>query len=108
MSLFTGRKLKQYAVENKKVTHTQTADPAVNAIIQKLGSISDDTHYYHRGNGIWSKYLISEDRKKTGKITAKKYGIKSLQKLKIRNGAYLSFIVQNCQCLLSYVGAYPS
>lgn len=72
MSLFTGRKLKQYAVDNRKVTYTQTAAQAVASIVQKFGSISDNTHYYHRGNGVWSKYLIVEDRKKTGKIAANK------------------------------------
>ncbi|MCE5295190.1 MAG: hypothetical protein LLF94_11345 [Chlamydiales bacterium] len=72
MSLFTGRRLKQFAAENRKVTYTQTAAQAVASIVQKFGSISDSTHYYHRGNGIWSKYLISEDRKKTGKIAVNK------------------------------------
>ena len=70
MSIYSGRKLKQLAVTNEKVATTQTAVQAVAAIVKKFGSISDSAHYYHRGNGIWSKYLLSEDRKKTGKIAA--------------------------------------
>lgn len=68
MAVHSGRKLKQLAAEGRKVCTTQTAAEAVQAIISKFGVVSDNTKYYHRGNGIWSKYLISEDRKKTGKI----------------------------------------
>jgi hypothetical protein len=68
MSLHTGRQLKLLASESRKVTTTQTAAEAVQSIINKFGSISDNTKYYHRGNGIWSIYTISEDRRKTGKI----------------------------------------
>ena len=60
------------ANEGMKVTTTQTAAQAVRAIIKKFGTISDSKHYYHRGNGVWSVYAISEDRKKTGKITSNK------------------------------------
>jgi hypothetical protein len=67
MAIHSGKKLKQLAAEGKKVVTTQTAAEACQSIINKFGSISDTTKYYHRGNGIWSKYLISEDRKKTGK-----------------------------------------
>ena len=68
MSLHTGRQLKLLASESRKVTTTQTAAEACQSIINKFGSISDNTKYYHRGNGIWSIYTISEDRRKTGKI----------------------------------------
>jgi hypothetical protein len=66
--IHSGRQLKQLAAERKKVTTTQTAAQAVRAIINKFGNIKDNIKYYHRGNGIWSMYIISEDRKKTGKI----------------------------------------
>ncbi|MEN6290444.1 MAG: hypothetical protein ABFD07_00305 [Methanobacterium sp.] len=67
MVIHSGRKLKQLASEGRKVCTTQTAAAACQAIINKFGTISDSTHYYHRGNNIWSKYSIKEDRKKTGK-----------------------------------------
>ncbi|WP_048052953.1 hypothetical protein [Methanosarcina mazei] len=68
MGIISGRKLKQLASENKRAVYTQSAKDAVRAIIKKFGSIADNTKYYHRGNGVWSIYTISEDRKKTGKI----------------------------------------
>lgn len=68
--IHSGKRLKQLANEGKKAATTQTAAQAVNNIIKKFGSISDNKHYYHRGNGIWSIYSIPEDRKKTGRVTS--------------------------------------
>lgn len=70
MSLYKGSKLKKLVAENATVTYTQTAAQAVNNIIQKFGKFEDNAFYYHRGNGIWSKYSLTEDRRRNSKIAA--------------------------------------
>lgn len=70
MSLYKGSKLKRLVSENATVAYTQTAAQAVDNIIKKFGKLEDNVFYYHRGNGIWSKYSLTEDRKKNSKIAA--------------------------------------
>lgn len=77
MGVITGRKLKQLASEKQKVTKTQTATAAIKSIIAKFGVIQDSAHYYHRGNGVWSRYDIKSDKKKTGKLAKSKKQWKS-------------------------------
>jgi hypothetical protein len=69
IGLYSGRKIKQVKAEGKNITRTQSGTSAYNAIVKKYGEINDSSKYMHKGNGEWVKYVIANDKKKTGKVT---------------------------------------
>lgn len=67
-SIYSGSQIKQLKERHQKLTRTQTAAQAVATIVAKYGEISASDRYYHIGKGVWKKYSLENDRKRTGKI----------------------------------------
>lgn len=72
MDMLSGRKLKVMAGRGEKATRTQTATQAVRAIISKYGSVVDNAKYFHAGKGVWRRYTLEGDRRRTSKLTTSK------------------------------------
>ena len=70
--LYSGRQIKNLATKKAKITRSQTAAQAVKAIVKKYGSVSDSGKYHHTGKGVWVKYSLANDSKRTGKLAASK------------------------------------
>ena len=51
-----------------KITRSQTALEAYEAIIQKYGVIVDSAKYEHRGKGNWFRYSLKRDATRTGNV----------------------------------------
>ncbi len=66
--IFSGRQIRDLKGRGQKITRSQTAAQAYNAVIQKYGEVQDGARYFHKGNGVWQKYSIENDSKRTGKI----------------------------------------
>lgn len=70
VGLYSGRKI--LANKDKKgfkITRTQTAKQAYNAIVKKYGTVKPNAKYHHVGKGVWRIYSIKSDAKRTGKVT---------------------------------------
>lgn len=72
MDMLSGRKLKVMAGRGEKATRSQTATQAVRAIISKYGSVVDNAKYFHAGKGVWRRYTLEGDRRRTSKLTTSK------------------------------------
>jgi len=70
--LYSGRQIKDLAAKKLKITRSQTAAQAVKAITTKYGSVADNGKYFHTGKGIWVKYSLANDSKRTGKLAGSK------------------------------------
>jgi len=70
--LYSGRQIKDLAAKKLKITRSQTAAQAVKAIVKKYGHVSDSGKYHHTGNGVWVKYSLANDSKRTGKLAVSK------------------------------------
>lgn len=70
--MLSGRKLKLMSSRGEKATRSQTANQAVRAIISKYGSVVDNAKYFHAGKGVWRRYTLANDRKRTSKLTTSK------------------------------------
>lgn len=68
MPIFSYRKLSN-SKPSLKITRSQTAEQAVDAIDSKYGDVRDNEKFYHRGKGVWSKYSLPKDRKRTSSLT---------------------------------------
>lgn len=71
IGLYSGRKI--LANKDKrgyKLTRTQTAKQAYNAIMTKYKEIKPNAKYHHVGKGVWLKYNKAADAKRTGKVTS--------------------------------------
>lgn len=70
VGLYSGRKI--LANKDKKgfkITRTQTAKQAYNAIVKKYGTVKPNAKYHHVGKGVWRIYSIKSDARRTGKVT---------------------------------------
>lgn len=70
--MFSGRQIKDLKGRGQKITRSQTALSAYNAITGKYGGIVDNAHYFHVGKGVWKKYSLDSDKTRTGKIAPSK------------------------------------
>jgi len=70
--LYSGRQIKDLAAKKLKITRSQTAAQAVKAITKKYGGVSDSGKYHHTGNGVWVKYSLANDSRRTGKLAISK------------------------------------
>lgn len=70
--IFSGKQLTDLKNKGSKATRSQTAAQAVKAITSKYGTIQDNAKYYHKGSGVWQKYSIENDSKRTGKLAQSK------------------------------------
>ncbi|MCK9577730.1 MAG: hypothetical protein M0R51_17620 [Clostridia bacterium] len=70
--LYSGRQIKALATKKAKITRSQTAAQAVKAIVKKYGSVADSGKYFHTGKGVWMKYSLANDSKRTGKLAGSK------------------------------------
>jgi len=70
--LYSGRQIKALATKKAKITRSQTATQAVKAITTKYGSVADNGKYFHTGKGVWVKYSLANDSKRTGKLAVSK------------------------------------
>lgn len=69
IGLYSGRQIKKASENRERITRTQTGTQALKAIVKKYGSIQDNSKYHHVGKGVWRKYSIKNDKKRTGKVT---------------------------------------
>lgn len=72
MDMISGRKLKLMASRGESATRSQSAAQAVRAIFAKYGAVVDNAKYFHAGKGIWRRYTLANDRKRTSKLTTSK------------------------------------
>jgi len=70
--IYSGRQIKALATKKAKITRSQTAAQAVKAIVKKYGSVSDSGKYFHTGKGVWMKYSLANDSRRTGKLAGSK------------------------------------
>jgi hypothetical protein len=70
--LYTVKQIKTLAGSGGKLTKHTTASQALSSITKKNKKVNLNDKFYHRGNGVFSKYSLSEDKKKTGSLTKDK------------------------------------
>ncbi len=70
--IYSGRQIKALATKKAKITRSQTAAQAVKAITKKYGSVADSGKYFHTGKGVWVKYSLANDSKRTGRLAESK------------------------------------
>lgn len=70
VGLHSGRQIRlNKGKRGYKITRSQTALEAYDAIIKKYGEIVDSAKYEHRGKGNWVRYSMKRDATRTGKTT---------------------------------------
>lgn len=70
--LYSGRFVVGLRDSRQKITRTQTAEQAYNAIIKTYGLVEPNGHYFHVGKGNWRKHDLARDKMRTGKYAATK------------------------------------
>ena len=69
VGLYSGRQIKIKANVGGKLTLSQTAKQAAQAITKKYGTVEDRVKYMHKGKGNWVRYSLKNDKKRTGNVT---------------------------------------
>ncbi|MCK9575914.1 MAG: DUF3560 domain-containing protein [Clostridia bacterium] len=69
VGLYSGRQIKAKAAKGESITRSQSAKAALAAIKKKYGEVPDSAKFVHKGKGLWVRYSLANDKKRTGNVT---------------------------------------
>jgi hypothetical protein len=69
VGLYSGRQIKAKAAKGESITRSQSAKGALAAIKKKYGEVPDSAKFVHKGKGLWVRYSLANDKKRTGNVT---------------------------------------
>ncbi|MFA6887329.1 MAG: hypothetical protein WCQ65_10210 [Fermentimonas sp.] len=69
VGLYSGRQIKAKAAKGESITRSQSAKGALAAIKKKYGEVPDSAKFVHKGKGLWVRYSLANDKRRTGNVT---------------------------------------